>query len=77
MIKRGTAIGKMLVAPAEAGIQRLESLEPGQKHAGMTNMWDSNGLHPIILNSSLIRLKPDMLRHNDLEYRYNNSSDGV
>ena len=30
------------VVPAEAGIQRLESLDPGQKHAGMTIMWDSS-----------------------------------
>ena len=54
MINRGTAIGKMLVVPAEADIQRLKSLDPGQKHARMTTMWDSNGLNPIILNSSLI-----------------------
>ena len=36
MIMRGTAIGKMLVVPAYAGIQRLKSLGPGQKHAGTT-----------------------------------------
>ena len=29
MIRRGTAIGKMLVVPAYAGIQRLKSLDPG------------------------------------------------
>jgi hypothetical protein len=32
----------MLVLPAEAGIQRLQSLDPGQRHAGMTMKWDSN-----------------------------------
>jgi hypothetical protein len=26
-----------------AGIQRLKSLDPGYKHAGMTTKWDSNG----------------------------------
>ena len=30
--------------PAEAGIQRLKTLDPGQNHAGMTCKWDSNGL---------------------------------
>ena len=27
--------------PAEAGIQCLKSLDPSQKHAGMTRKWDS------------------------------------
>ena len=27
---------EMFVVPAEAGIQRLKSLDPGQIHAGMT-----------------------------------------
>ena len=39
-------IRRMLVVPAEAGIQRLKSLDPGQKHAGMTIKWDSNGIYP-------------------------------
>ena len=37
-----TVICRMVVLPAEAGIQRLKSLDPGQKHAGMTIKWDSN-----------------------------------
>jgi hypothetical protein len=36
MLGRRTVIGKTQVVPAEAGIQRLKSLDPGQKHAGMT-----------------------------------------
>jgi hypothetical protein len=34
----------MLVLPAEAGTQRLKSLDPGQKHAGMTIEWDSSAV---------------------------------
>jgi hypothetical protein len=33
----------MLVLPAEAGIQRLKSLDFGQIHAGMTIVWDICG----------------------------------
>jgi hypothetical protein len=29
--------------PAKAGIQRLKSLDSGQKHAGMTVVWDISG----------------------------------
>ena len=47
-----TITRRMLVVPAEAGIQRLKSLDPGQKHAGMTIKWDSNG-SPIIQLSTL------------------------
>jgi len=45
------------VMPAEAGIQRLKSLDPGQKHAGMTIQWDSNGSDPLlhVLVNLLIR----------------------
>ena len=32
----------LLVMPAAAGIQRLKSLDPGQKHAGMTTIRDNN-----------------------------------
>ena len=32
--------------PAEAGIQRLKSLDPGQKHAGMTITWGSGDTTP-------------------------------
>jgi len=46
MLGRGTVIGRMLVMPAEAGIQCLKSLDPGQKHAGMTIKWDSSGSKP-------------------------------
>ena len=31
-----TVVRKIHVMPAEAGIQRLKSLDPGQNHAGMT-----------------------------------------
>ena len=31
------------VLPAQAGIQRLKSLDHGQQHAGMTIKWDSSG----------------------------------
>jgi len=41
---RRAVIGRMLVVPAEAGIQRLKSLDPGQKHAGMTSMWKHAGM---------------------------------
>ena len=34
----------MPVVPAEADIQRLKSLGPGQKHAGMTIMLGSHAL---------------------------------
>jgi len=44
MLGRGTVIGRMLVVPAEAGIQCLKSLDPGQKNAGMTIKWDSSGV---------------------------------
>ena len=37
---------EMFVVPAEAGIQRLKSLDPGQKHAGMTIKWDSADYYP-------------------------------
>ena len=37
------SVRKILVLPAAAGIQRLKSLDPGQKHAGMTIKWDSSG----------------------------------
>jgi hypothetical protein len=30
------AVRKNQVMPAQAGIQRLQPLDPGQKHAGMT-----------------------------------------
>jgi hypothetical protein len=36
MFRRRIVISKMRVMPAEAGIQRLKSLDPGQKQAGMT-----------------------------------------
>ena len=39
-------IHNKLVLPAQAGIQRLKSLDPGQQHAGMTIKWDSNGSLP-------------------------------
>jgi hypothetical protein len=35
-------VHKMFVMPAEAGIQRLKSLDPGLKPAEMTIKWDSN-----------------------------------
>jgi hypothetical protein len=35
-----------LVLPAQAGIQRLKSLDTGQQHAGMTIKRDSSGLEP-------------------------------
>ena len=41
MHRVGTDNHEMFVVPAEAGIQRLKSLDPGQKHAGMTIKWDS------------------------------------
>jgi hypothetical protein len=50
----------MFVVPAEAGIQRLKSLDPGQKHAGMTGKWkhagmtrtcDSNGSIPVVFET--------------------------
>ena len=37
----------MFVLPAEAGIQRLKSMDPGHKQARMTIMWDSRGNVPI------------------------------
>ena len=52
-----TVIYRMVVVPAEAGIQRLKSLDPGQKHAGMTIKWDSSGPNPMIsLLDQLLRL---------------------
>jgi len=50
----------MLVVPAEAGIQCLKSLDPGQKHAGMTIKWDSSGadLFSIVINDKRLN-KPD------------------
>jgi len=44
-------IYKMVVLPAEAGIQRLKSLDPGQKHAGMTIKWDSRGCKMKVIRS--------------------------
>ena len=46
-------IDRMHVVPAEAGIQRLKSLSPGQKHAGMTIKWDIYGPTPVISSLSL------------------------
>ena len=43
---RRSVLVRMHVVPAEAGIQRLKSLDPGLKHAGMTNKWDSNAVDP-------------------------------
>ena len=40
------------VMPAEAGIQSLRSLDPGQKHAGMTIVWDSNEV--VVWNGNLL-----------------------
>jgi len=40
-------IRNMLVLPAEAGIQRLKSLDSGQKHAGMTLASDISGSRQI------------------------------
>ena len=37
---------EMFVVPAEAGIQRLKSLGPGQIHAGITIKWDSTDSEP-------------------------------
>ena len=37
---------EMFVVPAEAGIQRLKSLDPGQQHAGMAIKWDSTDYYP-------------------------------
>ena len=37
-----TQIIKRTVMPAQAGIQRLKSLDHGQKHAGMTHKSDSS-----------------------------------
>ncbi|MGB5278833.1 MAG: hypothetical protein WBP02_16900 [Gammaproteobacteria bacterium] len=39
-----TVIGSMLAVSAEAGIDRLKSLDPGQKHAGMTKKWKHAGM---------------------------------
>ena len=39
----------MSVMPAKAGIQRLKSLDPGQKHAGMTIKWESSDTNYISL----------------------------
>ena len=39
-----------LVLPAQAGIQRLKSLDTGQQHAGMTIKWDSSGSVPFLLS---------------------------
>ena len=44
----GTDNHEMFVVPAEAGIQRLKSLDPGQKHAGMTIKWDSTEPAPLL-----------------------------
>ena len=44
------SVRKILVLPAAAGIQRLKSLDPGQKHAGMTIKWDSSGSDPFFLD---------------------------
>jgi hypothetical protein len=41
-------IHNKLVLPAQAGIQRLKSLDPGQQHAGMTIKWDSSDSGPFI-----------------------------
>jgi len=45
---RHNVLVRMHVVPAEAGIQRLKSLDPGLKHAGMTNMWDNSDSEPFI-----------------------------
>jgi len=34
--RKRTVVRKIYVMPAEAGIQRLKSLDPGQNRAGMT-----------------------------------------
>ena len=44
-----TAYTKKYVVPAQAGIQRLKSLDPGPKLAGMTRKWDSSGNVPFSL----------------------------
>jgi hypothetical protein len=46
----------MIVLPAEAGIQRLKSLDPGQKHAGMTITWDSHGSDPFTIQNMVLLL---------------------
>ena len=60
----------MLVLPAEAGTQRLKSLDPGQKHAGMTIKWDSSGVGAtLVANSNNSRLKPLLHRKEPLRLR--------
>jgi hypothetical protein len=36
LLRKRTAVRNKFVVPAEAGIQRLKSLDSSQKHAGMT-----------------------------------------
>ena len=46
-----TVICRIFVVPAEAGIERLKSLDHGLKHAGMTTKLDGSGFDPFNLFS--------------------------
>ena len=47
LLRTSALIDNILVLPAEAGIQRLKSLDSGQKHAGMTLARDISGSRQI------------------------------
>jgi hypothetical protein len=55
MIRRGTAIGKMLVVPAEAGIQGLKSLDY-EIHPCISSCGPAIGCSNL-LQADLVRLK--------------------